>query len=112
MPETGIDEIDDLARQVHSRDATDGLAVAHFFADMDAALIEWRRILAEGGTMALYMGDSQARWTKLRAPANLTTLAGRAGFEPLLRLPRRVPRRASSTIRRIHVEEVLVFRGS
>ena len=39
---------------------------------------------------------------------NLSRLAERAGFAPQLRLPRRVPRRAASSIRRIHVEEVLV----
>jgi hypothetical protein len=108
-PETGIDSIDSLTRRVHDRDVRDGLAVAHFFADMDRAVRGFRRVLEPGGTLALYMGDSQARWVRLDAPGNLVALAERAGFRLVLRLPRRVPRRASSSIRRIDVEEILVL---
>ena len=110
-PETGVPEIDAITAAVHERDVRDGLAVAWFFRDMDDALREWRRILAPGGMLALYMGDSRARWTPLEAPANLIRLAERAGYETVLRLPRPVPAKASSTIRQIDVEEVLVFRA-
>ena len=98
-----------MTRRVHERDARDGLAVAHFFADMDRCVREMRRVLAPGGCLALYLGDSRARWIELEAPRNLVALAERAGFRLVLRLPRRVPRRASSTIRRIDVEEILIL---
>jgi SAM-dependent methyltransferase len=108
-PRTGIHEIDDLTARVFAEDVRDGLAVAHFFDDMDRAIREWRRVLAPGGALALYMGDSQARHVMLDAPGNLVRLAERAGFTLRCRLPRRVPEKASSSIRRIHVEEVLVL---
>lgn len=111
-PETGIPEIDDLTAKVYAEDVRDGLAVAHFFEDMAAALAEWRRVLRPGGRLAVYMGDSRARWVQLEAPANLARLAERAGFERTLRLPRPVPEKASSSIRNIDVEEILLFRAA
>jgi SAM-dependent methyltransferase len=110
LPRTGIPEIDETAAAVHARNVRDGLAVAWFFADMDFALREWRRVLVPGGKLALYMGDSRARWTKLSAPSNLIRLAERAGYETLLRLPRPVPEKASSSIRQIDVEEAILLR--
>ena len=111
LPETGLPEVDDLARRVRERNGRDGLAVAWFYADMDRAFRDWRRVLKPGGRLALYMGDSRAQGIDIDAPGNLSRLAERAGFTPQLRLPRRVPARAASTIRQIHVEEVLVFGG-
>jgi len=111
LPETGIDAIDDLARRVHGRSVRDGLAVAWFYGDMDRALREWRRVLRPGGRLAMYMGDSRAQGIMIDAPGHLVRLAERAGFSLDVRLPRRVPRRAASTIRQIHVEEILVLTG-
>jgi tRNA G10 N-methylase Trm11 len=110
-PRLGLPEIDDLSRRVWERNARDGLAVAHFYRDMADHLAECRRVLVPGGRMAVYIGDSQARWISIDAPGNLTRLAERAGFETELRLPRVVPKKASSSIRNIDVEEILLFRA-
>jgi len=108
-PRTGVASIDAITDRVYERDVRDGLAVGWFFTDMDRTLVECRRVVRPGGALALYVGDSQARWTQLEAPANLAALAERAGFALRVRLPRTVPQKASSTIRNIHVEELLVF---
>ncbi len=110
-PRIGIPNIDDRVSEIHEKSARDGLAVAHFFADMDRAVRECRRVLKPGGKFAFYIGDSQARWVMLDAPGNLAALAERAGFDLLARVPREVPGKISSSIRNIHVEEALVFRG-
>ncbi len=108
-PLSGLPNIDDRVVEIFGKSARDGLAVAHFFADMDRCFTECRRVLKPGGKLAFYVGDSQARWVLLSAPGNLAALAERAGFKLLARVPREVPSKASSSIRQIHVEEALVF---
>ena len=109
LPRIGIPNIDDRVSEIHGKSARDGLAVAHFFADMDRAVRECRRVLKPGGKFAFYIGDSQARWVMLDAPGNLVALAERAGFDLLARVPREVPGKISSSIRNIHVEEAIVL---
>ncbi len=108
-PRLGIPGIDDRVTEISAKSTRDGLAVAHFFKDMEESIVECRRVLRPGGIFSFYVGDSQARWVMLDAPGNLSALAERAGFEPLARVPREVPQKASSSIRNIHVEEALVF---
>lgn len=108
-PRIGIKNIDDRVSEIFGKDARDGLAVAHFFADMDRSFQECHRVLKPGGKLAFYVGDSQARWVMLEAPGNLAALAERAGFKLLARVPRDVPSKVASSIRQIHVEEALLF---
>lgn len=111
LPDVGVTTIDAVAREVYSSDRRDGLAVAWFFRDMDRVILECRRVLRPGGSLALYMGDSQARWVALRAPDALAALAKRAGFRLRARVPRETPRRVAAGNRQIHVEELLVFQA-
>lgn len=69
-----------VVQSLRRRDDRRAAVVAHYFRDMEAALCEMFRVLAEGRAAVLVVGSSTIRGVEIKAPTVLAELAAAIGF--------------------------------
>jgi hypothetical protein len=69
-----------VLRRLQARDERRAAVVAHYFRDMQTALREMLRVLAEGRAAILVVGSSTIRNVEIKAPTVTTELAASVGF--------------------------------
>jgi len=103
-----------VMESVERLDRKKGLALYKYYSEMKNVLTETFRVLKPGGTAVFVVGDSTIRGQCLHIPEHLCAIGKSIGFSSPLIGTRRLDRNrrmmpASTKIRRMHEEYVLVF---
>ncbi len=83
-----------VLQNLQRKDERRAAVVAHYFRDMEVALREMLRVLAEGRAAVLVVGSSTIRGVGIKAPTVLTELADSIGFQVIGMAKREIVRNA------------------